>query len=58
MILETLIRTSSSQWAIGHRTAETKTDVFVVLPPKFGKDGSLVDAADELRKLERAYRGV
>ncbi|KAK4051977.1 hypothetical protein OIO90_004507 [Microbotryomycetes sp. JL221] len=32
------------------------TDVFVVLPPKVGKDGSLVDAAEELRKFDQAYQ--
>lgn len=59
-IYETFVRTSSSQWAIGRRTEDGvsgPTDVFVVLPPK-GKDGSLVDAGDQLRKLERVYRDV
>lgn len=30
----------------------------MVLPPKVGKEGSLVDAADELRKFEQAYAEV
>jgi hypothetical protein len=33
----------------------TLTDVFVVLPAKIGKEGSLVDAGEELRKFDRAY---
>ncbi|KAM0748984.1 hypothetical protein T439DRAFT_358121 [Meredithblackwellia eburnea MCA 4105] len=71
-IHETLVRTSSSQWAIGKRSDDvaspskstfsssqgSMTDVYVVLPAKVGKDGSLIDASDELRKLERAYKGV
>lgn len=33
------------------------TDIFAILPSKAanGKDLSLIDAADELRRIERAY---
>ncbi|GAA5931379.1 hypothetical protein JCM1841_002797 [Sporobolomyces salmonicolor] len=36
------------------------TDVFAVLPPKNskGRDASLIDAAEELRRLERAFGGA
>ena len=49
---EALIRTSTSQWAVCSRV--NAEDVVLVLPRKFGKDGSLVDAAAELDKLRRA----
>ncbi|KAK4050271.1 hypothetical protein OIV83_003592 [Microbotryomycetes sp. JL201] len=39
-------------------TQTSKTVVFVVLPAKFGKDGSLVDAAEELRRLDMAYQSA
>ncbi|ORY74096.1 hypothetical protein BCR35DRAFT_353984 [Leucosporidium creatinivorum] len=64
-ILESLVRLSSSQWLISRRSEElprtiasaatTLTDIFVVLPAKVGKEGSLVDAGEELRKFDRAY---
>lgn len=60
-ILESFIRLSSSQWVICRREDDTagptmnKSDVYVVLPAKFGKEGSLVDAAEELRRYDRAY---
>ncbi|KAI5475330.1 hypothetical protein MNV49_001599 [Pseudohyphozyma bogoriensis] len=65
-ILETFVRVSSSQWIVSRRspdavvspftsTAVSPTDFFAVLPGKVGKDGSLIDAGEELRKLERAY---
>lgn len=59
-ILETFIRSSTSQWIIARRsdsttslsTAISATDIYAVLPSKVS---SLVDAGDELRKLERTY---
>lgn len=57
---------SSSQWVVGRRSEElaglaaaspatTLTDVFVILPAKVGRDGSLVDAAEELRRFDRVF---
>lgn len=62
-ILESFVRLSSSQWVIGRRDDDhasaspltDRTDIFVVLPAKVGKEGSLVDAAEELRRFDRAY---
>ena len=51
-VTKALIRTSTSQWAVCSRV--NAEDVVLVLPRKFGKDGSLVDAAAELDKLRRA----
>ncbi|GAA5915974.1 hypothetical protein JCM5296_000500 [Sporobolomyces johnsonii] len=43
----------------GKKSTPGTTDVFAVLPPKNskGRDASLIDAADELRRLERAFVG-
>ncbi|GAA5858892.1 hypothetical protein JCM1840_006605 [Sporobolomyces johnsonii] len=43
----------------GKKSPPGTTDVFAVLPPKNakGRDASLIDAADELRRLERAFVG-
>ncbi|BGO95475.1 hypothetical protein NBRC10512_007730 [Rhodotorula toruloides] len=68
--LESVTRLSSSRWSLHRRfsvplapNAETgpsavdTTDIFAILPSKAanGKDLSLIDAADELRRIERAY---
>ncbi|KAM0786336.1 hypothetical protein ACM66B_001809 [Microbotryomycetes sp. NB124-2] len=72
--VETFARLDSSQWVLSRRTEEsgllgsavgragpvaTTNDVFIVLPSKLnGKDGSLVDAAEELRKLDQACSSI
>ncbi|GAA5990111.1 hypothetical protein JCM10908_005825 [Rhodotorula pacifica] len=66
-ILESLTRLSSARWALHrqHRSlsaapsvSESRTrDIYAVAPSKNarGRELSLVDAADELRRIERAY---
>ncbi|BGP01483.1 hypothetical protein NBRC10513v2_005125 [Rhodotorula toruloides] len=70
-VLESFTRLSSARWSLHRRfstplapNAETgpsavdTTDVFAILPSKCaanGKDFSLIDAAEELRRIERAY---
>lgn len=57
-ILETFVRLSSRQWIFASRTQSSseaslsdRTDVYAVLPSKIGKEGSFIDASEEIRKL-------
>ncbi|BGP25924.1 proteophosphoglycan 5 [Rhodotorula toruloides] len=69
-VLESVSRLSSTRWSLHRRFSTTlaldakiglpaidTTDVFAILPSRGanGKDLSLIDAADELRRIERAY---
>lgn len=67
-IIESFVRLSSSQWVISRRAEDANasaastgtqvsnaSDVYIVLPAKVGKEGSLVDAAEELRRFDRAF---
>ncbi|BGP33489.1 hypothetical protein JCM10296v2_005293 [Rhodotorula toruloides] len=69
-VLESVTRLSCARWSLHRRfstplapsaqigpSAVDTTDVFATLPSKAanGKDLSLIDAADELRRIERAY---
>jgi hypothetical protein len=69
--LESLTRLSTSQWVVHRRNVDSSSpfhssapsatthpmDIYGVLPAKTsrGKDASLLDAAEELRKVGRAY---
>lgn len=64
--LETFVRINTSEWVVSRRSLDSvvspmtstsvgPTDVYAVLPATVGKEGSLVDAGEEMRKLDRAY---
>lgn len=54
-ILETFIRLNSKHWIFASRHSEAisseRKDVYAVLPSKIGKEGSFIDASEEIRKL-------
>lgn len=53
---ESFLRTSSAHWVVARRD-EDDSKLFVVIPPrKTGKDVTLVDAAEDLRLLERSLK--
>lgn len=61
-VVESFVRLGSGQWVI-REEGEVEGDgeareVYVALPGKVGKEGSLVDAAEELRRVKRGYVGV
>ena len=62
-IIESCVRTNSSHWVLSrklddlaHTTPSISTEVYLVLPPKIGKEGSIIDAEEEMRALERRLR--
>jgi hypothetical protein len=57
--LETFVRTGSSRWVVAQRrsapttatSSSHATESYLVLPKTVGKEGSLIDADNELRKF-------